>query len=179
LGEKLSRLRWASVALSAVGVAVLGWGELSMLGISLALAASWSTYGLIRKVTPVGSLPGLTVETLVLVPLAAAYLGWLGSGSAALHFGHDAWLSALVLLSGPLTALPLTMFAVAARRLDFTTLGMLQFASPTLVFILGVTVFGLPLAASQIISFAIIWLAIGLFLWDLLSQRRLAEKAPA
>lgn len=179
LGERLSVRQWGAVALSALGVAVLGWGELSMLWISVALAASWSAYGLVRKVTPVGSLPGLTVETMVLVPIAGAYLAWLGAGPDALSFGHDLTMSGLILLAGPLTALPLTMFAIAARRMNFTVLGMLQFSSPTLVFILGATVFGLPMTASQVFSFAIIWAAIGLFVWDLMAQRRLADKAPA
>lgn len=179
LGERLSVRQWGAVGLSAMGVAVLGWGELSMLWISVALAASWSAYGLVRKVTPVGSLPGLTVETMVLVPVAGTYLAWLSMGSRALSFGHDFQMSGLILLAGPLTALPLTLFAMAARRMNFTTLGMLQFTSPTLVFFLGVTVFGLPLTVSQVFSFAIIWAAIGLFVWDLIARQRLTEKAPA
>lgn len=179
LGEQLSARQWWAVALAGLGVAVLGWGELSMLWISLALAASWSGYGLIRKLVPVGSLPGLTVEAMVLIPFAAGYLAWLGAGPAALSFGDDLTLSGLIVLAGPLTALPLTMFAIAARRLKFSTLGMLQFTSPTLVFVLGATVFGLPLEVEQLASFAIIWAAIGMFLWDLVTPRRSADKAPA
>ncbi|HEX4847078.1 MAG TPA: EamA family transporter RarD [Novosphingobium sp.] len=179
LGERLSPRQWWAVALAGLGVAVLGWGELSMLWISLALAASWSGYGLIRKLVPVGSLPGLTVEAMVLIPFAAGYLAWLGAGPTRLSFGHELGMSSLIVLAGPLTALPLTLFAIAARRLKFSTLGMLQFTSPTVVFLLGATVFGLPLEVGQLASFAIIWAAIAMFLWDLVAPRRLAEKTPA
>lgn len=179
LGERLSRLQWLAVGISGLGVGLLGWGELSMLWISLALAFSWSSYGLVRKFVPVGSLPGLTVETLVLLPGAAAIAGWYALTPAGSSFGQEAGLSALIVLAGPLTALPLTLFAVAARRMDFTTLGMLQFAAPTVVFILGVTVFDLPLDTLQVASFAVIWSAIGLYVWDLMARRRSVSQAPA
>jgi chloramphenicol-sensitive protein RarD len=177
LGEKLNARQWAAVALAALGVALLAWGPLEMLWISLALALSWSSYGLIRKLTPVGALPGLTVETLVLAPLGTGIALWYAASPAGSSFGHEAGLSALIVLSGLLTAIPLTLFAIAARRLDFSMIGMLQFTSPTLVFILGVTLFGLPLAPAQLAAFAIIWAAIGLFVWDLLARRRSALAA--
>jgi chloramphenicol-sensitive protein RarD len=179
LGERLTALQWTAVAISGLGVVLLGWGELSMLWISLALALSWSSYGLVRKFVPVGSVPGLTVETLVLLPGAAAIAAWYAATPAGPSFGQDPGLSVLIVLAGPITALPLTLFAIAARRMDFTTLGMLQFVSPTIVFILGVTLFGLPLEPIQIASFAVIWAAIGLYVWDLLARRRSASQTPA
>lgn len=172
LGEQLGPRQWAAVALAALGVALLALGPLEMLWISLALALSWSSYGLIRKLTPVGALPGLTVETLVLVPVGAGIALWYAASPAGSSFGHEPELSALIVLSGLLTAVPLTLFAIAARRLDFSVIGMVQFTSPTLVFILGVTVFDLPLKPIQIAAFAIIWAAIGLFVWDLFARRR-------
>jgi chloramphenicol-sensitive protein RarD len=179
LGERLSPRQWLAVAISALGVLLLGWGELSMLWISLALAFSWSSYGFARKFVPVGSLPGLTVETLVLLPGAVAIAAWYTAAPAGPSVGQDAQLTALILLAGPLTAMPLTLFAIAARGMDFTTLGMLQFVGPTIVFVLGVTVFGLPLDPAQIASFVVIWLAIGLYVWDLLARRRSVSQAPA
>jgi chloramphenicol-sensitive protein RarD len=178
LGERLSRRQWSAVTLSGLGVVLLGLGALDMLWLSLAMALSWSAYGLVRKLTPVGSLPGLTVETLVLLPGALALAGWYAASPAGSSFGGDPGLSAAIALSGVITAVPLTLFAIAARRLDFSTLGMLQFASPTLVFVLGVTVFDLPLGRLQLASFALIWAAIAVFLWDL-TQRRSAGQAPA
>lgn len=179
LGERLNVLQWTAVAISGLGVVLLGWGELSMLWISLALAFSWSSYGLVRKYVPVGSVPGLTVETLVLLPGAIAIALWFALAPAGSSLGQDAGLTALIIMAGPITALPLTLFAIAARRMDFSTLGMLQFFSPTIVFILGVTVFGLPLEPIQIASFVLIWAAIGLYVWDLLARRRSVSQAPA
>lgn len=178
LGERLGRLQWAAVALAGLGVALLGWGELAMLGISLALAATWSAYGLVRKLAPVGALPGLTVETLLLLTPAAAVAACFAASPAGSGLALGPGIAALVALSGLITAVPLTLFAVAARRMDFTTLGMLQFVSPTIVFVLGATAFGLPLRPVEVASFTIIWTAIALFLWDLLA-RRSASQAPA
>ena len=179
LGERLSPRQWAAVGFAGLGVGLLAWGPLDMLWISLSLAVSWGIYGLIRKVTPVGALPGLTIETLVILPGALALTAWYAAAPAGSSLGVSTSLSLGIAFSGVVTAAPLTLFAMASRRMDFTTLGMLQFTSPTLVFILGITVFGLPLKPLQLLSFALIWVAIGLFLWDLLAQRRSAEVAPA
>jgi chloramphenicol-sensitive protein RarD len=176
LKERLSPRQWSAVALSGVGVLLLGWEEISLLGISLAMALSWVAYGFVRKIVPVGSVPGLTVETLVLAPLALLAAIWFSGSPAGSSFGHDTRLSLLIASAGLLTAVPLLLFAIAARRMDFSVLGMLQFSSPTVVFLLGVTVFDKPLDQLQLASFAIIWAAIALFVWDLLAQRR---KAPA
>jgi chloramphenicol-sensitive protein RarD len=175
LGERLSQQQWIAVTLSGLGVALLARGELSMLWISLALAVPWSCYGLIRRLTPVGAMPGLTVETLLLAPGALGIVIWFAVGRGQSSFGHDFEMSALISLSGLLTAVPLAMFAGAARRMDFTSLGMLQFIGPTIVFLLGLTVFGLPLQPVQIVSFAIIWIAIGLFVWDLWRRRSVGQ----
>ena len=177
LRETLTRLQWAAVGLSGVGVTVLGWDEIGMLGLSLALAFTWSSYGLIRKLTPVASLPGLTVEAIVLLPGAIAIAAWHAATPAGTALSQSPTMAALVICSGLVTAVPLLLFAVATRRMDFTVLGMLQFISPTLVFGLGVTAFGLPLNERQIAAFTIIWAAIGLFVWDLLRRRRRASAA--
>ncbi|WP_374527747.1 EamA family transporter RarD [Novosphingobium sp.] len=171
LHERLSALQWAAVLLAGLGVVLLGWGELDMLGVSLAMALSWLCYGFVRKVTPVGSVPGLTIETLVLAPLAVLIVSWFAATPQGSSFGHAAGQSLLIACAGLVTAVPLLFFAIAARRMDFTVLGMLQFVSPTIVFGLGVTVFGKPLDPLQLGSFAIIWTAIALFVWDLLVRR--------
>lgn len=175
LKERLTPRQWGAVALAGLGVALLGWGQVDMLGISLALACSWLCYGLVRRHVPVGAVPGLTIETLVLAPPAAWMAARIAAGPGGTSFGHDLPLSLLIAGSGLVTAVPLLLFAIAARRLDFSVLGMLQFGSPTLVFLLGITVFGQPLAPLQLGSFAIIWAAIALFVWDLLARRRAAS----
>ena len=180
LGETLSRRQWIAVLLSGLGVALLARGALDMLGVSLALALSWSCYGLVRRFVPVGSLPGLTVETTVLALPAIGGVLWFAGTPAGSSFGQDAATSALIVAAGAITAVPLLLFAIAARRMDFSALGMVQFTSPTVVFLLGLTVFGEPLDPVKLTSFAIIWAAIALFVWDLIAaRRRSADKAPA
>lgn len=179
LGERLGQRQWIAVALSGVGVALLGWGALDMLWVSLSLAISWAAYGLVRKLTPVGALPGLTIEALVLLPGALAIAAWYGASPAGSSFGHDLAGSTLIAAAGLLTTVPLLLFTLAAQRMEFSTLGMIQFSSPTVVFVLGVTVFGLPLDPLQLASFVVIWAAIGLFVWDLIARRRSIEQTPA
>jgi chloramphenicol-sensitive protein RarD len=181
LGERLSQRQWLAVALAALGVSLLAWDALDTMGISLALAGSFCAYGLIRKLAPVESLPGLTVESLILLGPASALLIWTAQGPAGSAFGHDLSLSLLIAASGVVTALPLLMFAMAARRMDYSTLGMVQFLAPTIVFFLGLFLFDEPLKTSQLACFVLIWSAIAVFLWDLFEQRRqrLASEAPA
>lgn len=181
LGERLSQRQWLAVALAALGVSLLAWDALDTMGISLALAGSFCAYGLIRKLAPVESLPGLTVESLILLGPASALLIWYGQSPAGSAFGGDLSLSLLIAVSGVVTAVPLLMFAMAARRLDYSTLGMVQFLAPTIVFFLGLFLFNEPLKTSQLACFVLIWAAIAVFLWDLFAQRRqrLAAVAPA
>jgi chloramphenicol-sensitive protein RarD len=179
LGERLNRAQWAAVALAGCGVAVLLGGALDTLGISIALGASFALYGLVRKLAPVGSLPGLTVETTLLAPLAAATAWYFASGERISSFGHDASTSLLLAGAGVLTAVPLLLFALAARRMDYSTLGFVQFLSPTIAFILGLTVFEEPLRPVQLASFILIWAAIALFSWDLLRRHAASAKPPA
>lgn len=181
LGERLSQRQWLAVALAALGVSLLAWDALDTMGISLALAGSFCAYGLIRKLAPVESLPGLTVESLILLGPAGALLIWYAQGPAGSAFGGDLSLSLLIAASGVITALPLLMFAMAARRMDYSTLGMVQFLAPTIVFFLGLFLFDEPLKTSQLACFVLIWSAIAVFLWDLYEQRcqRLANEAPA
>lgn len=175
LREKLSARQWAAVALAAAGVSLLAWDAREMLWISLSLAVSFSAYGLVRKVTPVGSVPGLTIESAVLLLPSLGIIAWYAATPAGPAFGQELALSALIVLGGVLTAVPLTLFAIAARRMDYSTLGFVQFIAPTIVFVLGLTVFGEPLSAAKLACFALIWGAVALFVWDLLARRAAAS----
>lgn len=172
LGERLTRLQWAAVALAAVGVALLLGGALTTLWISLTLALSFGSYGLVRKQVPVGAVPGLTIETLLLLLPAAGIAWFYAAGPAISSFGHDLGLSLSIVLGGVLTGVPLLMFAVAARKLPYSTLGFMQFLAPSIVFILGLTVFDQPLKPVQLACFACIWAAAAIFIWDLVSRSR-------
>jgi len=176
LGERLSRRQWLAVAIAAVAVALLATGAetLTSLWISLSLGFSFGVYGLVRKQVAVGSLPGLTIESAILMPVAAAIAGWYAISPQGSAFGHDAWMSALIVFSGVVTAVPLLLFAIAARRMDYSTLGFIQYLSPTIVFFLGLTVFHQPLAPAKLASFVLIWIAVGVFVWDLWAKRKSA-----
>ncbi len=173
LKERLRPAQWAMVALAAAGVLWLSLlaGQLPWIG--LTLAAAFGTYGLLRKMTPVDSLGGLTLETLLLLPIAAAYLLYL---SAA---GHSSWAATggtlrwLLVAAGPITALPLWCFAAGARRLPLSVMGFLQYLGPSLQLGLGVLVFHEPLPSRKLAGFALIWLALLLYtLEGVLSQAR-------
>ncbi len=175
LGERLTRLQWLAVAIAGAGVAALLAGAFTTLWISLALAFSFGTYGLLRKQVPVGSLPGLTIESAILLLPASAIAAWYAAGPTGSSFGHSLSLSLYIILGGIWTAIPLLLFAVAARLINYSTLGFVQFIAPSIVFVLGLTVYDQPLLPAQAISFGLIWTAIALFVWDSLRRHRGAK----
>lgn len=155
--------QWAAVALAAFGVLWLAALGPNFPWIGLVIAFSFGLYGLMRKTAALGALEGLTLETLLLSPLALAALGWLtwqGSGGFAHH--DEATLAWLVGV-GPLTSVPLLLFAAGARRISLTTLGVLQYVSPTLQLLIGIWVFGEPLSGERLTGFVLIWIALALF----------------
>jgi chloramphenicol-sensitive protein RarD len=181
LHEKLSKRQWLAVALAGVGVAILAGGALSTLWISLALAFSFCAYGLVRKLAPVESLPGLMVETLVLVVPALVLVGWQAGQPGGIALGRTTESDLLLACAGLVTGVPLLLFATAARRMNYSTLGFVQFLAPTMVFLLGLFVFHEPLRPVQLASFVVIWAAIAVFCLDLLIRQRstVEPEAPA
>lgn len=171
LNETLSRAQKIAIALAAAGVAVAAAGALSQLWISVALASSLAVYGLIRKVTPVGAIEGLAVETGLLAPLCLGWLVWQYVGGT-LYFGRDHGTDALLILSSVVTSVPLMLFAAAARRLPYSTLGILQYVAPSIVFVLGIFVYGEPLRPAMLVAFVLIWLGLILFTIDMFRRRR-------
>lgn len=166
LGERLRRLQWLAVLLAAVGVAQQVWQLGSLPWVSLALALSFGFYGLIRKQAPVKALPGLVVETWMLVPIA---LAWLllhpdaSSAHAAFWASSQAW---WLVAAGPVTLIPLVCFNAAARNLPYTTLGFLQYLAPTLVLLQAVLLFGEQLSPSTLIAFMFIWAGLAVYSVD-------------
>ena len=172
LGEKLRTLQIAAVVLAATGVLVLTISGGEFPGIALFLAVSFTIYGVIRKRVAIGGMPGLFVETTVLFPVAAVWLFWMvRSGDAAIAAG-DPGMTALLLLAGPITVIPLLCFALAARRLTLTTVGFMQFLAPTLQFATGVY-YGEELTIPHLICFGCIWAAVILFSTDALRSSRM------
>ena len=173
LHEHLRRAQWIAIGLAATGVALM----IVQLGrppwIALVLAATWGAYSLMRKQSPLGSMTGLTLETLLLAPLAIGFLVWQRhTGEGALG-RVDFRTHVLVLSSGVITAIPLLLFAFAARRIRLSTLGLLQYLAPSVQLVLGIWVYHEPFSRSRVFSFAFIWAALVLYTADnLLAQRR-------
>lgn len=162
LGERLTRLQWSAVAIAGAGVAFLALGALDTLWISLMLCFSFATYGLLRKGAAIDSLSGLTVETILLFPIAVAWLAWGWADGRAI-VGNGGSELALLALTGLVSTVPLLLFTEAARRLRYATVGMLQFIAPTLQFLIAVLLFGEPFGRSHAIAFAAIWLALAIY----------------
>jgi chloramphenicol-sensitive protein RarD len=177
LRERLSRPQWFAVALAAGGVAVLTARHGRLPWIALALAVTFGLYGLARKTVGADAVVGLLWETGLLAPLAA---GWLLSlearGTGAFGAAHPG-ASALLVLGGAVTAVPLVLFALGARSLPLSTLGFLQYLSPSIQFLLAVLVFREPFTAAHAATFACIWTALGVLTWDL--RRRLRHEQAA
>ncbi len=172
LHERLRRLQWLAIALAALGVTVMIAQLARPPWLALAIAATWGVYGLLRKRSPLGSLTGLTVETLLLAPLAVGFLLWQQhTGAGAL--GHaPALTQALVLSAGVITALPLLLFAYGARRIRLSTLGLLQYLAPTVQFAIGLWVYHEPFSRERATGFAFIWVGLALYTADNLWSQR-------
>ena len=173
LHEQLNRRQWVAVAIAAAGISVLAAGALGQLWISLTLCASFALYGLLRKVMTADSVSGLAIETALLFPLAIAWLGWRSSAGVPV-MGTKAVLTGLLLLAGIVSTTPLLLFNAAAKRLAYSTLGMLQFIAPTLQFLIAVA-YGEPLKTAHLIAFPAIWVALALYVTALIGAPRLPQ----
>ncbi|MEC5218895.1 chloramphenicol-sensitive protein RarD [Actimicrobium sp. GrIS 1.19] len=183
LGERLRLGQWLAVALAAAGVAWLTWQSGHPPWIGLALAMSFGAYGLMRKTARLGPLEGLSLETLLLFPFAFAYLIWLtvnGQNAFVLAAPMSQWLLAA---AGPITAIPLLLFAAGARRIPMATLGLLQYIGPSLQLVLGIWLYNEPFGTARLIGFAAIWSALVVYsgegVWRAWSTRNNAATATA
>ncbi|MDQ4501703.1 EamA family transporter RarD [Sinomonas sp. ASV322] len=182
LKERLRPLQWAAVAIGFVAVLVLALAYGRMPWIALILAFSFGFYGLVknRVGATVTAVTSLTVETVVLAPVALAAIGWLAAAGSLTLFGHGAGHFGLLAASGVVTAVPLLFFGAAARRLPMTTIGLLQYMAPLLQFILATTVLGEHMGPERWVGFGIVWLALVVLTADMLlatSRRRTALRA--
>ena len=171
LHERLTHLQWLAVGIAAAGICVLAAGALGQLWISLTLCVSFALYGLLRKVVAADSLTGLTVETAMLFPLAIGWLAWRALAGAP-WFGVGPGDATLLVLAGIVSTTPLLLFTAAARRLDYSTLGMLQFLAPTLQLLIAVMLYNEPFRAAHAIAFAAIWTALALYVTALVRAPR-------
>jgi len=177
LGEALRPWQWTAVAIGAVAVAVLTFDYGRPPWIALVLAGSFATYGFLKKQARLGALESLGAETLLLAPVALAFLLWLEADGRG-TFGHAGMTNAVLLAgTGVVTAIPLLLFGGAATRLSLTTLGILQYLGPALQFVFGLTIFHEPMSGAAWIGFVLVWLALAIFTVDALrSHRRLLRQ---
>ncbi len=165
LGEKLRSAQIAAVIIAAVGVGILTFSGGELPAIALFLGTSFTIYGVIRKKVVIGGMPGLFIETLVLLPAAAIYLVYLLLQGQAVFATEGLGRSMILVLAGPITVVPLLFFALAARRLRLATVGMMQFIAPTIQFLIGV-IYGEQLTTAHLLCFGCIWAAVLLFSWN-------------
>ena len=163
LKERLRPLQWLPIGLAAAGVIYLTWTYGSLPWIALSLTFTFGLYGLVKKISPLGSLYGLTLETgLVFIP-ALGYLIYaqaVGEGA----FGHTGVVSDLLMVgSGVVTTIPLLMFASAAKRIPLTMVGIMQYIAPTLQFLIGVLIYKEPFTTTRLIGFSLVWIALIVF----------------
>ena len=178
LHERLRPLQWAAIGLAALGVAMLLVGVGHLPWIALSLAGTWASYGLLKKKSSLGPIAGLTVETIVLLPIAAGLLLWRAhTGEGAL--GHASpVVQAYILSAGVITSIPLLLFAYGARRIKLTTLGLLQYIAPTVQFLIGLLIYHEPLDATRLQCYLLIWAGLVLYSADgFWTQRRLLFKS--
>lgn len=179
LGEKLRRMQWLAVAIGVIACVYLAVDYGSPPWISVGLALSFAAYGLMKK--RVGgrltALEGLTAETVVLAPFAAVMLVWLGATGRSTWSGNGSWHPVLLALSGVATAIPLLLFAAAARRIPLSTIGLLQFMTPVMQLLCGVLVLGEMMSAGRWVGFGLVWIALVVLTADSLAQARRTRRA--
>ena len=172
LSERLDRTQWISVGFAAAGVAYLTFIAGHTPWIALMVGSSFAIYGLIRKTVSIDALPGLAVETILLAPFAVGYLIWCemqGIGT----LGHSsALVNVLLLVGGVVTSVPLFLFAYGARRVPYSTIGVLQFIAPSLQLLCGLIVFGEPFESARATGFALIWIGLAIYAANALWRAR-------
>jgi chloramphenicol-sensitive protein RarD len=178
LGERLNPWQTVALLIAAVAIGIQAVGLSGIPFIALSIALTFAAYGYFRKTANVSSAPGLFVETLLLAPVAALYMAYVFIRDGAGAHADPATLGLLV-LTGPATAVPLLLFAFAVQRLRLTTIGMLQYIAPSIAFLVAVFMFGEPLNAMRLLSFALIWLSLIVYTIDSFRRRRAAASLAA
>ncbi|MER8843909.1 MULTISPECIES: EamA family transporter RarD [Mesorhizobium] len=179
LGERLDRLQIAAVVLAAVAVAVLTVDGGKLPWVSLALAFSFAAYGFFRKTLPIGPSQGFLLEVLLLSVPALGYIVFLIATGQDHFVSSNGTDTALLIGCGPVTAVPLLLFAFGAKLLRLSTIGIMQYIAPTMVFLIAVLIFDEPFGTTQAVAFALIWAALAVYSWSMLATARRATSVRA
>jgi chloramphenicol-sensitive protein RarD len=173
LGERLRRLQWAALSLTAAAIAVLALDYGRLPWVALILACSFGSYGLLKKSADVGGVESLTFETMCAAPVAAGFLIWLSSQGQAEFAQHGWWHMVLISTTGLITAVPLICFGEAANRVSMVSLGLMQYIAPSIQFLLGVLWFNEAMPGSRLVGFGLVWAALILFTAESINHRRM------
>lgn len=174
--ERLRTGQWVAIALAAAGVIYLTIQSGSPPWIALALAASFGAYGALRKIARLDSLEGLTTETALIAPFAAAYLLYLGANGGG-AFGNTPTQTLLLLGAGVLTAIPLLLFSIGVRSIPMTTLGLLQYVAPTLQFLIGALIYHEAFGVTRAFGFGAVWLGLAVYSAEGFFAKRVGVKS--
>ena len=169
LGDRFTRAQMVALAIAAAAVLLLTFKSGFFPWISLVLAFSFALYGFLRKTVDVGPTQGFLVEVMLLSPLAFIYILWLETSGQGMFF-DSTWYTLILMGCGPVTAIPLILYAFGAKGLKLSTIGLMQYIAPTMIFIIGVFVFKEPFGFWQAVAFAMIWLALAVYSWSALRQ---------
>ena len=177
LNERLNRFQFAAVVLAAIGVVVQTIATGSIPWVAIILPTTFALYGYVRKTVDVGPVQGFVVETTLMLPFSIGIAIWFASTGQA-HFATNTFDTLMLMACGPVTAVPLILFASGARRLRYSTIGIMQYIAPTGMFLIAIFVFGETVTTLKLIGFGLIWIALGIYTYDALSADR-REKAKA
>ena len=172
LGERLSRAQKLAIALAAAAVLYFTLALGFVPWVSLFLAVSFAAYGYLKKTVRAGALEGLFVEVVILAPFGAAWLFWMSANGGSVFGNVDPYTDILLILTGPMTAVPLLLFTYGAQRIRLTTLGLMQYMVPTASFLIAVFLYGEPFGVGQLVTFGLIWVALALFSADTFVRER-------
>ena len=179
LREKLRLMQWLPVVIAAIGVGYLTvtYGQLPWIALSLAVSFGW--YGLVKKLSPLGSVYGLTLETGIVFPIALIYLIVVQTGGAGAFLHNGVKVDLLLVGAGIVTTIPLLMFASAAKEIPLSMIGVLQYFAPTIQFLIGVFVYKEPFDSARLVGFGIVWVALVIF-WveNIIAHRNPVEPVP-
>jgi chloramphenicol-sensitive protein RarD len=171
LKERLSRAQWAAIALAVAAVGVLTYEAGRLPFVALGLTVTWGLYALCKKRLPIGPNQGFMLEVLILLPVGLGYGGWLAATGQG-HFRLDGVTTALLVGTGLVTAVPLMVYANGAKLLRLSTIGILQYIAPTMIFLTAVFIFGEPFGTARMVAFPMIWAALAVYTWELIRQAR-------
>ena len=179
LGERLSRPQKLAIALAAAAVLYFTFALGFVPWVSLFLAVSFAGYGYLKKIVRAEPLEGLFVEVVILAPFGIAWLFWMASHGGSVFGNVDPYTDILLVLTGPMTAVPLLLFTYGAQRIRLTTLGLMQYMVPTTSFLIAVFMYGEPFGMDRLVTFALIWVALALFSFDTWRCERELRRAAA